>query len=165
MSQTNVTETKKGIDVPVNSIFIPGCGMTINVDASSLPVSGGDNSSINQPPNLQIGKETKMNMRFMGKQVYAMLYDYGKLPEKGTKDVPMVEGVDYEWTQISADFSYVRRTDTKNIYPINNPWHSSWVAQITSSGRALTMTTNEAYGTFSAVICLLYTKQSDPVIS
>ena len=148
-----MTQNMCGCNDPV--INVPIKGMIMQLDAGAFP-SGG-------MPNLQIGVETKRAMLYMGKQVYSQLVDFGALPNSAKKSV--AHGiVDADW--IMVDHNYSRVDQNTSFACVQNMSTNSvgggWSVHLDKSSVWITTGANRA--AFSAIICINYTKVSDPVI-
>lgn len=110
-------------------------------------------------PDLDFGKETAMNMRYRGKQVYATLVDFGPLPNNTTKLVDHgIENI--EWAQICECYSHVFNPADGIWCMINKP-DKDKAAECWESGLTKTqigMSTGVNRSMLNAVICIVYTK-------
>ena len=112
----------------------------------------------NETPNLQIGVETRRNMRYMGKQVYSRMVNFGSLTNATTKTVP--HGIpDVEWIQVDHTYSTVRMPDGTSRA-------ASYSGQAATANKTVVgITPNKDYRTYTATLCVVYTKTTDPVIA
>lgn len=110
-------------------------------------------------PDLNFGQETAMNMRFMGKQVYATLVDFGNLPNNKIKSVAHgIENAD--WIHVGEEFSYVYDPLKDGTWAVNSPDTDAAKESFTSAvdRSNVSVVTGVNRSNFKAVFCLLYTK-------
>ena len=104
----------------------------------------------------QIGQETKLSERFMGKQVYAKLIDFGSLPHAyQTKRIPHgVTGMD----RFGIDTSRSHAIDDDGLrHGLNSPGtHVIWRSQVDQSN--IYISCNQERTNIQAFVCLWYTK-------
>lgn len=130
--------------------------------AGSGGTGGGTGDGI--VADLQIGKETKMPMRMHGKQVYGTLMDFGALPNATIKKV--AHGLtDFDWIHVSQEFSRVTENVEGTYSPVNWPSTSaaySWGTFISKGYVNISTSANRS--AFKAIICLIYTKESETAV-
>lgn len=126
--------------------------------------SGGTGSGDQIIPDLRISKETKMPLRMYGKQVYGTMVDFGALPNGGTKN--LAHGLtDVDWISVDDDLSRVTNPQGTHYSP-NYPSASatsSWCVFIDKTN--VSMATGVNRTSFKAVICVLYTKESESAVA
>lgn len=111
--------------------------------------------------DLQIGTETKLPGRFMGKQMYATLVDFGALPTADSqKSVP--HGLtDLDQYGIDNGRSFVDQGNGSRhalFYPNTVP-NAFWRAKVDESEVAIQV--GEDRSSFTATVCVWYTKASE----
>ena len=114
-------------------------------------------------PDLRIGMETKMPMRMHGKQVYATLFDCGSLPNATVKNV--AHGLtDIDWISVDDDLSRITE-NTGTYYSANfssTVAGYSWSTFINKTNISLAAGVNRT--AFTAIICVLYTRESETAL-
>ena len=135
---------------------IPLKGLCVSIDAGDVPGGG--------TPDLRFDRETGLNMRYLGKQVYARLVDFGPLPNAGTKTV--AHGIaDADWLALDQTFS--KAVNGPTVMPLNSPHpgsvSGSWTSWI--DGEGISILTGTDRSMISAVCCVLYTKSGAQPLS
>ena len=113
-------------------------------------------------PDLDVGKETAMNMRYRGKQVYATLVEFGSLPNSGYKKV--AHGIqNTDWLHVSNDDSYAYTPNGMHFVTVNrtdiDSVKEAWQAGVDRTHITVGAGINRSETT--ATFCILYTKMDE----
>ncbi len=112
--------------------------------------------------DVQVDREIRTRDRFMGKQVYVKLIDFGALPAGGEKNVPHgLTDID----QIGVDYSrsWVQQSNG-NRYDLTLPntgANSFWRVRFTSTDLGIQVGKDRS--AFTAMICVWFTRKSEAV--
>lgn len=111
--------------------------------------------------DLQIGTETKLPGRFMGKQMYATLIDFGALPTANSqKSVPHgLTGLDQYGIDNGRSFVDQGNGNRHALFYPNTVPNAFWRAKVDESEVAIQV--GEDRSSFTATICVWYTKASE----
>ena len=111
--------------------------------------------------DLRIGEETKLSERFMGKQIYAKLINFGAMPAAGEEKAVAhgITGMD----QFGIDYgrSYVEQGNGNRhalTYPNAVP-NGFWRAKVNET--EVSIQSGQDRSTFTAVICVWHTKAGE----
>ena len=148
------TEQDCGCGRPVFRVPVRGLELALDEEAFGGGVAG--------MPDLRFDRETKMNLRYLGKQVYGRMIDFGPLPNKGMKELPHAIP-DVDWIMVNQNMSIVHSGKFNN-HPAACPVSSgttgnSWYFTVTSE--FLRFYTGEDRRNYAATVCLMYTKTTD----
>ena len=136
----------------------------LNISAAYTCADDQTGSRRQETPNLQIGIETRLPYRYMGKQVYATLVDFGPLPNAALKNV--AHGVfDADWIQLDLNNTTVQLSGGANgtlIHADTDSAAQSWESSVTKTDIAVYTKMNRS--DCSAIVCIRYTKLSDVAV-
>lgn len=152
------TRTDCGCDKPV--FRVPMRGLELALDEEAF----GSGVGVGNMPDLRFGAETKMNLRYQGKQMYAQMFDFGALPNAGMKEL-LHNIQDVEWIQVNQNMSIVHSGGNHNhpaACPICAGAANSWYFTVTS--QFVRFYTGVDRRNFLATVCLMYTKTTDVAI-
>ncbi len=156
-----------GCEKPSFSVPVRGLELRLDEEAFDAIIGNSGAGCTCEPLDLRLGVETKVNARYRGKQVYTKLVDCGTLPNTTNRSVP--HGVaNIEWIQIDFGYSMIRNPGTPmwQNYSLNMPSQApnNIISAVNSDAIRLTTYSN-VYTAATAVVCIRYTKATDPIIA
>mgnify|MGYP003623388042 CR=1 FL=1 len=162
MSEMFRKQTRK---VRMSSTQVCGCGKPVfRVPVRGLELALDEEAfggGLGAVPDLRFDRETRMNLRYLGKQVYARMIDFGPLPNNGIKE--LAHNIpDVDWIQVNQNMSIVHSGRFNNhpaACPVCAGAANSWYFTVTSE--FIRFYTGIDRQNYSATVCLMYTKTTD----